>query len=71
MKFFFSSQGNKLGNVNCQLGFRKQTALLHSVHIARKLKGAKRYMKQQSLSNPPTAHKHHVHLRNISGFQIN
>lgn len=28
------------------------------------------YTKQQSLSNPPTALKHHIHLKNISGFQI-
>lgn len=59
----FSSQGNKLDNVNCLLRF------MHSVHTARKFKGPERYIKQQSLSNPPTALKHHVHLKNISGFE--
>lgn len=65
----FSSQGNKSGNTNFQPGCRKQPAFLHSVRRARKFRGAKRYINQQSLANPPSALKPHVHLKNSSGFQ--
>lgn len=40
----FCIQGNELGNLNCQPGFGKQKAFLHSVHIGEKFKEAKSYI---------------------------